>query len=548
MTSTSSDGGGTEVYLAVYDLSKGMARGLSQQFLGVAIDLIPHTGLVVFGKEWFFGGGIQAVEPNIFRTSSGMQPIQTIRLGRTTVSHEEFERWCRPDGVGGRRFHPSSYDLLQKNCNHFSHEAALEGLRLPNGVPEWILDVPRMFLSSPMGQMVRPMLEQMQVTQSPAVHGQGATGFSSSPSSSSPSSQPAVRSNPWANIPTQQSKQPRPPQTPISLPNSTSVLNKYKVPMLSNDKSTFPICKKKLSQYFESTNDERVIQGWKKLCMRLENGRTEAGMTDGKQEPDLEAMNACIQYLWAYLLRNPDNDETIGNMCMFILLVLRLIVLVKDLDSFNILPSEDNDLSSSLQTASANSNVRWIVNQMNHGHEKGWKSPATRSAAWCVLSNSLTSSVFLGSKQKPMIDEIIPQLVDAAIVDTSSSQQPKVEVRHAASAFLYNLILFLQRHNEAEEKSESNGDDLDDITVSILCSNLDGSIEDEKDETTRLRRLLVVARILSPIHGENKESSIVVAKSLALDLGLEEFLKRESERITDNECCKLAGEVLTLLQ
>jgi hypothetical protein len=42
-----------EVLLAVYDLSRGMARGLSAQFLGpdFAIDVIPHTGLIVYGER-----------------------------------------------------------------------------------------------------------------------------------------------------------------------------------------------------------------------------------------------------------------------------------------------------------------------------------------------------------------------------------------------------------------------------------------------------------------------------------------------------------------
>jgi hypothetical protein len=42
-----------EVQLAIYDLSRGMARTLSAQFLGGpqhAIDAIPHTGIVVYGR------------------------------------------------------------------------------------------------------------------------------------------------------------------------------------------------------------------------------------------------------------------------------------------------------------------------------------------------------------------------------------------------------------------------------------------------------------------------------------------------------------------
>lgn len=548
-------GGGTDVYLAVYDLSKGMARGLSQQFLGVAIDIIPHTGLVVFGKEWFFGGGIQAVEPNVFRSSSGMQPIQTIRLGRTTVRHDEFERWCRSDGPGGRGFHPSSYDLLQKNCNHFSHEAALQGLRLPQGVPDWILDVPRRFLSSPMGQIVRPMLEQMQVTRRPAVHGHGAAGIvtspSSNPSSRQPSTtqkQPTTQSNPWANVPSQKIVEPTSTNVSSRCKSST-ILNKYRGPMLSNDKSTLQLCKKKLSPFFVST-DERIVKGWEGLCWRMENGPVKENTDDGTNESssDIETINASLNYLWT-LLRNPDNDESIDKLTIVILLFMRLVVLDSELNSINLFPTEESPSSS---TTTVDSNICWMINQMRHKNDVdnaeivGWKSPPTRSMAWCLLSNVVTCPVF--QTQQQTINDNIQRLVDAALVDVSPSQQPKVELRQAASAFLYNVTLLLQ-----QPKTKNSDDDaslLDDIVVSILCSNLDGSIEDETDETTRFRRLLVVARIISPTHDQQVDSPVRVnraAKSLLLDLGFEDFLKNESDRHNSNECRTLARELLALI-
>ena len=37
-----------KVQLYVYDLSQGLARTLSMQFLGVQLDIVPHTGIVVF--------------------------------------------------------------------------------------------------------------------------------------------------------------------------------------------------------------------------------------------------------------------------------------------------------------------------------------------------------------------------------------------------------------------------------------------------------------------------------------------------------------------
>jgi hypothetical protein len=52
-----------QVILHVYDLSHGMASSFSPFFLGMKIDGIWHTGLFVFGREYYFGGGICAGIP-----------------------------------------------------------------------------------------------------------------------------------------------------------------------------------------------------------------------------------------------------------------------------------------------------------------------------------------------------------------------------------------------------------------------------------------------------------------------------------------------------
>jgi hypothetical protein len=51
------------VKLHVYDLSQGMARQMSQAFLGKYIEGIWHTGIVVYDTEFFFGGGICSGAP-----------------------------------------------------------------------------------------------------------------------------------------------------------------------------------------------------------------------------------------------------------------------------------------------------------------------------------------------------------------------------------------------------------------------------------------------------------------------------------------------------
>ena len=54
------------VTLAVYDLSRGMAMTMSRNILGEQIEGIWHTGIRVFGKEWFYGGGIQVLPEGVF--------------------------------------------------------------------------------------------------------------------------------------------------------------------------------------------------------------------------------------------------------------------------------------------------------------------------------------------------------------------------------------------------------------------------------------------------------------------------------------------------
>lgn len=58
------DTGSHDVELYIYDLTSGMAAMMSQLLLGRHIDGIWHTAVVVYGREFFFGGqGIQSCPP-----------------------------------------------------------------------------------------------------------------------------------------------------------------------------------------------------------------------------------------------------------------------------------------------------------------------------------------------------------------------------------------------------------------------------------------------------------------------------------------------------
>ena len=116
-----------EVVLRVYDLSNGMARTMSQQLLGMQVDIVPHTGVFVYGREWFFSGGIQSAP------TWGMMPMhEEIVLGETCVPLEIFQEFL--DGVRDQ-YTAATYNLATNNCNHFSNAVVdfLAGVQMPRG-------------------------------------------------------------------------------------------------------------------------------------------------------------------------------------------------------------------------------------------------------------------------------------------------------------------------------------------------------------------------------------------------------------------------------
>lgn len=71
-----------EVQLYIYDLSKGLARNISSSLLGISVDAIYHTSIVLQGVEYVYDGGIKRVNPG--RTHLGM-PMEIKQLGTTSL-------------------------------------------------------------------------------------------------------------------------------------------------------------------------------------------------------------------------------------------------------------------------------------------------------------------------------------------------------------------------------------------------------------------------------------------------------------------------------
>jgi hypothetical protein len=478
-----------EVQLAIYDLSRGMARNLSAQFLGqqFAIDAIPHTGIVVYGREYFFGGGIQSEDPSLFRQSTGMFPIETQALGRTTVNKAQFEQWCRSVHQNGQ-YSADAYDLLSRNCNNFSHDAALTGLRLSRGVPEWVLDVPRRFLSSPMGQMIRPMLENMQLSNVAGAEpvaapfasaGQPLSSSSSLSASSASTQAPAApAANPWANLTPPSNTEIAPTAaaatkaaTTVKDTTSTPLLDTFTKPLLSSDTKTVTLCTKKLA-----TDDASEQETLEQANQALSSG---SSWSDHLAEKTCNIILRCL-------------TEKVASKLTFALLLLRIVVLQ----------------STSEPAVSLVHCMEWLQKELTDTADSTvLKSPTARAMAWLTVSNACGCPSLLSVLS-------LESLVEAAVVDISFESQPRPEIRQAACAWLYNVALLT-----TSTAAEADGTELSDMVVSMLCACLEG-VATESDATARLRRLMVAGRILKGPDGVIRSA----ANTLVKDLGFEELL------------------------
>ena len=143
-----------DVTLHVYDLSNGLAKQLSKALVGREFEGIWHTGVVLFGKEFYWAGELQCSTAG--RTQYG-RPVKVIPLGKTYVPKEliyEYVESMRPE------YNTNTYSLFSKNCNNFSNDFAtfLTG----HGIPEDIVNLPQEALSTPLGAALRPFIESME--------------------------------------------------------------------------------------------------------------------------------------------------------------------------------------------------------------------------------------------------------------------------------------------------------------------------------------------------------------------------------------------------
>ncbi|KAA8633553.1 hypothetical protein SMACR_02572 [Sordaria macrospora] len=141
-----------DVHLLVYDLSRGMAKQMSAGLLGFQLDAVYHTSIQLNGREYVYDGNIVSIIPG---SSHLGRPLEEIYLGKTELPMEVIEEYL--DSLR-EIYTMQTYDLWTHNCNNFSNDLAT--FLLGKGIPDYIINMPQTVLSSPMGQMLMPMLNQ----------------------------------------------------------------------------------------------------------------------------------------------------------------------------------------------------------------------------------------------------------------------------------------------------------------------------------------------------------------------------------------------------
>lgn len=120
---------GVPVRLHVYDLGKSSAA-VNRVWKDAGLGMF-HTGVEVYGREWCFGNfvGIGYVKPTM---DPCHQYRETIEMGETSLSARQV---ASKIAQLRREWTGDSYNLLTRNCHHFS-EAFLNELGVAE-LPEW---------------------------------------------------------------------------------------------------------------------------------------------------------------------------------------------------------------------------------------------------------------------------------------------------------------------------------------------------------------------------------------------------------------------------
>jgi len=140
-----------EVWVHQYDISNGRAAWAAPVLLGQQMEGIWHTGIVVFGYEYWYGGGIfeSTPEETPFGTATKKLFLGTTFCNRGELLEKLTREFCR-------EYTPENYDILTHNCNNFSDDIAMFLMNVH--IPEEVRMQPERVVNSIMARALRPIL------------------------------------------------------------------------------------------------------------------------------------------------------------------------------------------------------------------------------------------------------------------------------------------------------------------------------------------------------------------------------------------------------
>lgn len=127
-----------------------MAKNISVSLTGKYFEGIWHTGICVYNKEYYYGGGVSY--DRMGQTPFGT-PTKVISLGFSEIPEELFMEFLRE---ARDEWSMEKYHVFEHNCNHFTNAAA--DFLLGEGIPSEIINQPAEFLQTPLGNMIKPMM------------------------------------------------------------------------------------------------------------------------------------------------------------------------------------------------------------------------------------------------------------------------------------------------------------------------------------------------------------------------------------------------------
>lgn len=164
------------VELLVYDITQGKSELFSSIVLGQEHEAIYHSSILVHGIEFWFGGNIFMGPPPMTRvfgptleTSSKMKlqqsfyktalgaPMKSVHLGYTLMTLDEIVEYQHRPSMNDK-FTTQTYDVLTRNCNHYSNELAQ--VLCGNHIPDVITSQPLVIMNAPHMKQLRPLLNK----------------------------------------------------------------------------------------------------------------------------------------------------------------------------------------------------------------------------------------------------------------------------------------------------------------------------------------------------------------------------------------------------